>query len=224
MYKYLIALFFIISLQLNLYGYDKLFFNNSKFIDTNIDANSFYRLSNPSVEARYFTNEGFRAIKFGLHKIAKNLFYKACVKGDDLGCLSFNEISLSSADYINSSIYKCNIGDSDACFSMHKKHLNDEILDYFKINWYLSKSCKLGNLEACLLEALKIKPYIDDRQILGNACFYNNAEACYKLSTIYLFGKGIPKNIDFATKLIKKSCSMGFKKACINYMMLLSRR
>lgn len=186
--------------------------------------NSFYRLSNPSINSQYFTNEGFRAAKFGANKIAKTLFYKACVMGDELACTLFNDMSnkkLDSKAYMNSN---CLVNNLD-CFNRYKHYLEEDILDDFKIKWYLSNSCKAGSVEACILEALNIRPYINNyRQELGNACNYNYAQACYKLAHIYLFGKNTKRNVPFAINLMKKSCNIGFKRACIDYMMLLSRR
>ena len=212
----ILLIFFSISL-----GVDEITSNyDRKHLENN---NPFYQLSKPSFKAQYFTNEGFRAAMFGVDKIAKSLFYKACVMGDELACLSFNNISNKKLDS------KADIGRNYSSnieyFKKYKSSLREDILDDFKVKWYLSKSCRLGNTEACILESLRIRPYIhNDRQELGNACNYNYAKACYELANIYLFGIDITRNVSLAINLMKKSCNIGFNRACIDYIMLLSRK
>lgn len=206
----------------NLFGANNVISNYEKEYLGN--SNSFYRLSNPSFKAQYFTNEGFRAAKFGANKFAKTLFYKACIMGDELACVMFNDMSGKKLDSMSNMNDNCALNSTE-CFKKYGSYLKEDILDDFKIKWYLSKSCKLGSMEACILESLKIRPYVyDRRQELANACNYDYAQACYKLAHIYLFGKDTTRNIKLAISLMKKSCNIGFKKACVDYIMLLSRR
>lgn len=183
-----------------------------------------YKANIPYSNAEYFTNEGFKAALIGAKKIARDLFYKACVLGSDLGCLALNEINAplsTNKNFINTN--ECHYGDKEACFSLYKYYSSETFLDSFKAKWYLSKSCRLGKSEACMIELSNIEPFIHNkRQILNEQCFYNNANSCYELANIYLFGRGVVKNLDFAKKLLKKSCETGLEKACTKYIEILS--
>ncbi|RDU63179.1 sel1 repeat family protein [Helicobacter sp. MIT 14-3879] len=175
-------------------------------------------------QGKYYTNEGFRAASFGSNHIARDLFYKACSLGDDLGCRAFNEINAPlRVEKILIQKQECDFGDKDACFSLFRYYSSQSILDSFKSDWYLSKACRLGKIEACNLEVSKFKPYIQSKaHLLGNQCFYNNKNACYELGNMYLFGIEVVKNVEFAKELIKKSCDIGLKKACNDYIRILS--
>ncbi|RAX51376.1 hypothetical protein CCY99_09185 [Helicobacter sp. 16-1353] len=183
-----------------------------------------YKANFPHNNAKYFTNEGFRAISFGSKKIARDLFYKACVLGDDLGCVALNNINANLK--VESTVIaksECDLGDKDACFKLYKYYSTETMLDDFKAQWYLSKSCRLGNSEACNIELSNVKPFIhNERQLLNEQCFYNDAFSCYKLANIYIFGKGVVKNAEFAKTLLKKSCENGLQKACVKYIEILS--
>lgn len=109
-----------------------------------------YSNPNPNDYASYYRNEAFRAAGFGAKVIARDLFYKSCVLGDQLGCLALSEINVKfNVDSIIMNKNECHFGDKDACFKLYKYYLNEGILDQFKISWYLSKACQLGHKEAC---------------------------------------------------------------------------
>lgn len=197
---------------------------NDSISDDNYDIRPPFRLSAPTPEAQYFTNEGFRASFVGSKRIARDLFYKACLLGDDLGCLAFNEIKAPLKIKDNFISHEaCNLGDSHACFKLYEYYLHENIPDNFSATWYLSKACRLGNTLACKVEISKIRPLISSkRQILNNKCFLKDANSCFALANIYLLGDGVQKNFSFAKELIAKSCNLGFKKACIEYIKILS--
>ncbi len=115
-----------------------------------------YNNININNDAAYYRNEAFRAAGFGSKIIARDLFYKSCVLGDQLGCIALSEINVKfNIDSIITNKDKCNIGDKDACFELYKYYLNEGILDHFKISWYLSKACRLGHKEACIISSKK---------------------------------------------------------------------
>lgn len=207
---------FIISFVL--FGFIVLHANEDIFIKPPYKANFSHN------NATYFTNEGFRAASFGSMKIARDLFYKACVLGDDLGCLALNNINSNiNVESIVIAKNECDLGDKDACFKLYRHYSTETMLDDFKAKWYLSKSCRLGNSEACNIELSNIAPFIQNkRQLLNEQCFYNDGFSCYKLADIYLFGKGVVKNIDFAKNLLKKSCENRYQRACVKYIEILS--
>lgn len=177
-------------------------------------------------QGRYYTNEGFRAASFGSKNIARDMFYKACSLGDDLGCRALNELKAPlKVDSLLNNKQECDYGDKEACFILFRYYSSQSVLDSFKSDWYLAKSCRLGKIEACRLQMTHFKPFINDKiQLLGNQCFYSNKEACYELGNIYLLGNGVTKNRDFALELIKKSCDLGEKRACNDYMRIISRK
>lgn len=183
-----------------------------------------FRLSSPSVDAQYFTNEGFRASFVGSRKIARDLFYRACLLGDDLGCLAFNEIKMPLKIKDNFNNYEaCNFGDAISCFRLYEYYISENIPDRFSANWYLAKSCRLGNAIACKIEISKFKALvISKRQLLNNKCNLKNARACFELANMYLSGNGVQKNFIFARELIAKSCNLGLKQACMEYIKILS--
>lgn len=172
---------------------------------------------------KYYTNEGFRAAAFGAKSLARDLFYKACILGDNVGCYALNEINAplkAESSFINKQ--ECSFGDKDACFAMFEYYINEFSLDSFKANWYLSKACRLGKIEACELESKRIKPFIKDRrELLTQACFYNDARACYELGNIYLYAKGVTRNIAYAKDMMKKACKLGLKNACADFVWLM---
>ena len=183
-----------------------------------------YSKENPQSNASYYRNEGFRAASFGANIIARDLFYKSCVLGDQLGCNALNEIDASlRIDSIVTKKDECYLGDKDACFNIYQYYSNEGILDSFKITWYLSKACRLGHIKACEIEKQQNYIFIkNERQVLSMQCFRNDVMACYKLANIYLFGKGVKRNINLAMNLLAKSCNGGLKKACIKYNYIIS--
>lgn len=183
-----------------------------------------YSKENPAPNASYYRNEGFRAASFGSNIIARDLFYKSCILGDQLGCNALSEIGANLR--IDSIVIKkdeCHLGDKDACFNIYQYYSNEGILDSFKITWYLSKACRLGHKKACDIEGQKNYVFIkNERQVLSTQCFNNDVLACYKLANIYLFGDGVKRNANFAINLLAKSCNGGLKKACIKYNQIIS--
>lgn len=176
----------------------------------------------PFSEARFFTNEAFRAATFGANKIARDLFYRACVLGDELGCVGLNAIHAPQgleSRFIAKD--ECDLGAAEACFKIYRYYATETTLDDFKARWYLAKACRLGHSEACALELSMPRDFIaSSRQLLNEECFRNNAFACYKLADIYLFGRGVAHNRAFARDLLKKSCQNGYFRACQIYMQI----
>lgn len=185
-----------------------------------------FRFSSPMPEARYFTNEGFRAAALGSKNIARDLFYKACIMGDDVSCMALNELKVPlSVDKIIIAKQECGCGIAQSCLSLYRYYANDAVLDTYTASWFLSKACRLGSYEACKLEFAKIPAYINnERQSLTNECYYNDSLSCYKLANIYIFGRGVVRNIGFAKDLLKRSCELGQKKACTMYIEILSKQ
>lgn len=178
-----------------------------------------YKMQSPHDDSSYFIDEGFRAKAFGADKIARNMFYKACVKGSDLGCVALNHqhINAESKNIKD----KCDLGDKNACFSLYQYYSAESLFDSFKVKWYLGKSCKLGHKNACEIESNTLP---SPQQKLNEECFYNNPISCYKLADMYIFGRGVAKNINVAKQLLRKSCQNGLQMACENYMKILSLR
>ncbi|MDE6886117.1 MAG: hypothetical protein K2P17_03670 [Helicobacteraceae bacterium] len=189
----------------------------------NFESNHF-QSQKEAFSGAYYTNEAFRAAAFGAKNIARDLFFKACVFGDNLGCRALNEINAPlKTERLFLDKQECDFGDKEACFKIFRYYQSEPTLDSFKMNYYLSKACRLGKSEACKLESKHIQPFLQDkRQLLGNACFKSDAKACYELGNIYLFGKGVVKNVSYAKDMIKKSCDIGLKKACVDYIRIMS--
>lgn len=169
---------------------------------------------------KHYTNEGYRAANFGVKNIARDLFYKACSLGDNIGCLSLNLLNAPiNADNLVLKKQECTLGVAESCFWLFRHYANDIMLDSFKTDWYLNKACNLGKLQACELKMSHFKPFITNKyQLLGNKCFKADAQSCYHLGIAHLFGKGVAKNRPFAINLLQKSCTLGFKPACNDYM------
>lgn len=172
---------------------------------------------------RHYTSEAYRAAKFGSMRIAKDLFYKACSLGDNLGCLSLNHLNAPlNIDNLMAKKHECDLGVGDSCFWLFRYYANGTTLDSFKTGWFLDKSCRLGIVNACALKMARFKPYITDNyQLLGNKCHKNDAQSCYTLGVAHFFGKldgkAVAKNRAYALQLIQKSCVLGFKKGCSEY-------
>ncbi|RDU57470.1 sel1 repeat family protein [Helicobacter sp. MIT 99-5507] len=183
-----------------------------------------YNKENPEINASYYRNEGFRAASFGSNIIARDLFYKSCVLGDQLGCNALSEIDASlRIDSVVTKKDECYLGDKDACFNIYQYYSNEGILDSFKVTWYLSKACRLGHKKACNIKREQNYIFIkNERQVLSTQCFRDDVLACYKLANIYLFGDGVKRNINLTMNLLAKSCNGGLKKACIKYNQIIS--
>lgn len=171
---------------------------------------------------KYYTNEGYRAANFGSKNIARDLFYKACFLGDKIGCLSLNLLNAPiNIDNLLLKKQECNLGVGKSCFWLFRHYANENILDSFKTDWYLEKSCRLGEIQACELKMSRFKPFITNKyQILGTKCYNLDAQSCYHLGIAHLFGRGVAKNHQLALKLLQKSCSLGFKAGCNDYIKL----
>lgn len=171
---------------------------------------------------KYYTNEGYRAANFGSKNIARDSFYRACFLGDKLGCLSLN--LLNAPININNLVLKkqeCHLGVGKSCFWLFRHYANENVLDSFKTDWYLEKACRLGEVKACELKMSRFKPFITNKyQMLGNKCYKFDAQSCYHLGMAHLLGKGVAKNRLLAFNLLQKSCTLGFKHACNEYIKL----
>ncbi|MGX2982615.1 hypothetical protein [Helicobacter sp. 23-1045] len=182
---------------------------------------------NQSAEQRalgaHYTNEGYRAASFGAQKIARDLFYKACSLGDNLGCLSLNKLNAPlGVDNLVLKKQECAYGVGESCFWLFRHYAGESTLDSFKTDWYLNKACKLGKMQACALKSERFKPYIlDNYQLLGNRCFKNDAQSCYVLGVAHflgrLDGKKVAQNRTYALELLQKSCVLGAKMGCVEY-------
>lgn len=167
-----------------------------------------------------YTDEGYRAARFGSKRIARDLFYKACALGDTLGCLSLNELNAPiKVDNLVAKKQECGLGVGEACFWLFRYYAGESTLDAFKTDWYLDKACRVGVARACELKMARFKPYIvDDYQLLGNKCHKNDAQSCYALGIAHitgnLYGKKVARNQGYALKLLQKSCALGAQKAC----------
>ena len=190
---------------------------------------------------RYYTNEGYRAANFGAKKIARELFYKACGLGDDIGCLSLNLLNAPvSADKLVTKKQECAVGVGESCFWLFQYYANDGVLDKFKTDWYLDKACRVGVARACELKNAHFAPSIANKyQLLQNLCLNNDAKSCYALGVGHIYGKiyganlsriygdfsnvSIAKNPRYGAKLLKRACELGEKRACGEVIKLNSR-
>lgn len=189
---------------------------------------------NQSAEQRqlgkHYTNEAYRAARFGSMNIARDLFYKACALGDTIGCLSLSGLNAPiNVDNLVAKKQECDYGVGESCFWLFRYYAGESTLDSFKTDWYLDKSCRMGVMKACELKMSYFKPYIvDNYQLLGNKCYKNDAQSCYVLGMAHYFGefygKKVAQNKHHALQLIQKSCSLGLKKGCNEYHRLTSRR
>lgn len=189
---------------------------------------------------RYYTNEGYRAANFGAKKIARELFYKACGLGDNIGCLSLNMLNAPvQADSLVIKKQECALGIGEACFWLFQYYANDGALDVFKTDWYLDKACRAGVARACELKSARFTPFVANKyQLLENLCINNDAQSCYALGVGHIYGKIyganlsrfygdfdnliVAKNPRYGVKLLNKACALGWKGACKEIIKLKS--
>lgn len=190
---------------------------------------------------RHYTNEGYRAANLGAKKIARELFYKACGLGDDVGCLSLNMLDTpTQGDNLVAKKQECALGVGEACFWLFKHYANDGALDKFKTDWYLDKACRMGVAEACALRDAHFAPFIADKyQLLSNLCLNRDAQSCYALGIAHIYGNfyganmgrfygdftnmSVAKNPRYGVSLLNKACVLGWGEACREIIKLKSR-
>lgn len=93
---------------------------------------------------------------------------------------------------------------------------------------YYEKSCDLGHAKGCFVSAqLRLSPDMGaernpEKAIVqfSKACSLKDGEACFKLSSIYLTGQLVDKDLMQAYQLAKAGCELDHFMACNNLSLM----
>ncbi|XP_005104925.1 cytochrome c oxidase assembly factor 7 homolog [Aplysia californica] len=104
------------------------------------------------------------------------------------------------------------------------KGIPDNKPDLISALQYYEKACDYGLGSGCFNAAqLRLSGTGDNQSnsekamsLLDKACELNDGEACFKLSTFYLMGQRVEKDLSKAFQLAKKGCELGSVYSCSN--------
>ncbi len=164
-------------------------------------------------------------IKKDLTKAVK-LYKVACVGGNDGGCfnlaVAYRHGQGVEKDYIKAvKLYQksCDMGALDGCANlafMYDKGLGVE-KNISKSIFFSKKACDGGIADACYnlsLQFIRIKDFIQAREVSIKACDKEHAGACFNLGLMYTKGDGVNKDNEEAYKYFSKACDRGAKEGC----------
>jgi len=142
-----------------------------------------------------------------------------CKNGDSAACYFAGFISNDKVKY---DFFKtaCNGNIGHACYGVGK--IDEKKLSWGNASDNAQKACSLGIVKACfsignLYYKGKVSGTIDMPKAikyLDKACIKNHSVSCAYLGWIYKHGEGVAADIAQSTVFLKKSCSLGYNKAC----------
>lgn len=170
---------------------------------------------------------------------AKKYFEKACKSNDADGCAILREIYSSgkaiARENARESIEKAleHTATAKACKSNDEK-CKDLAEFYFNVNdlknalEYYSKSCKLNNVEGCMLSATFYNDMIKglkkdkkDLEYYSKACELNEALTCTLVGAFYRDGVGVTKDFKKAFEYHSKACKLNNAKGVLRFSSVL---